>query len=450
MAVKHRNSGSSSGSGSDQKSHAMKLWILCTVPFIMVLGNSMLIPVMPKMMGVMHLSLFQVGLVITMFSIPAGIIIPVAGALSDRVGRRVIMTPSLILYGLGGLGAGFSAWLFPHPYPWIMASRLLQGIGAGGTYQLAMAVAGDMFESKKRASALGMLEAANGLGKVVSPIAGSVLALAIWFLPFFAYGVLSFPVAALIWFIIKEPSNTRAKGGVGQYWKGLKHTFATKGTSILTTFLGGAVVLFVLFGVLSYLADILEKNFHYGEIVRGLLIAIPVMASAITSYISGTVLQKKIASWARRIVVVGMGLIAVAMGLEPLFVTRNVGWALAVLVFQGIGTGSVLPSINTMVTSATTSKERGVVTSLYGSVRFFGVAMGPPLFSMAMTHRYIIFWAAAALAVATALLSWFLIDEQKMLPKKMRGGGGSEPGKPHKTHHRMKTHRPHKSREKLS
>lgn len=416
MAVKQRTS----GGGSDEQSHAMKLWILCTVPFIMVLGNSMLIPVLPKMMTVMHLTLFQSGLVITLFSIPAGIVIPFAGALSDRIGRRVIMAPALILYGLGGLSAGFSAWLFPHPFPWILGARLLQGIGAGGTYQLAMAVAGDMFQSRKRASALGLLEAANGLGKVVSPIAGSALALAIWFLPFFAYGLLSFPVAALIWFFIREPANKKAQGGVGRYWKGLKHTFATKGSSILTTFLGGAVVLFVLFGVLSYLADVLEKLFRYGEITRGLLIAIPVMASAITSYLSGTVLQKKLAQLARRIVVMGLFLIAAALVLEPFFITKNVVWALVVLGFQGIGTGSVLPAINTMVTSATTSKERGVVTSLYGSVRFFGVAMGPPLFSMAMTHRYIIFWTVAGLTIATALLSFFAINERKMLPGTMK------------------------------
>ncbi len=425
MAVTSRNA---SGGGSDTKSHALKLWILCTVPFIMVLGNSMLIPVMPKMMAVMHLTLFQVGLVITMFSIPAGIIIPLAGALSDRIGRRIIMGPSLIIYGLGGLAAGVSAWLMPHPYPWIMGSRLLQGIGAGGTYQLAMAVAGDMYQSGKRASALGLLEAANGLGKVISPIAGSALALAIWFLPFFAYGMLSFPVAVLVWFVIKEPSGKKAKGGVSRYWQGLKYTFRQKGGSIFTTFLGGAVVLFVLFGVLSYLADILEKGFGYGEIVRGMLIAIPVLASAITSYVSGTVLQKKIVSWARRIVVLGLGLIAAALVLEPLFITKNVAGTLVILVFQGIGTGSVLPSINTMVTSATTSQERGVVTSLYGSVRFFGVAMGPPLFSLAMTHRYTIFWAVAGLTAATALLAFFAINERQMLPKTMtQNHGASRP-----------------------
>jgi ACDE family multidrug resistance protein len=195
-----------SATHAEAMSHRGKLWILAMVPFIMVLGNSMLIPVLPKMMAVMHLSLFQVGLVVTVFSIPAGLIIPFAGALSDRIGRRVIMAPALVVYGLGGLAAGFAAWLLPHPYPWIMVGRVVQGIGAGGTYQLAMAVIGDMFPGSGRAGALGALEAANGAGKVASPIAGSALALVIWFLPFFVYGVLAIPVAAAIWWVLKEPA----------------------------------------------------------------------------------------------------------------------------------------------------------------------------------------------------------------------------------------------------
>ncbi|MDI9458419.1 MAG: MFS transporter, partial [Bacillota bacterium] len=50
----------------------------------MVLGNSMLIPVFPQMKKAMDLTQFQVGLIVTFFSIPAGILIPLAGFLSDR------------------------------------------------------------------------------------------------------------------------------------------------------------------------------------------------------------------------------------------------------------------------------------------------------------------------------------------------------------------------------
>lgn len=61
---------------------------LGAVPFIMVLGNSMLIPVLPEMQKQLGITQFQTSLVISMFSIPAGLAIPFAGFLSDRLGRK--------------------------------------------------------------------------------------------------------------------------------------------------------------------------------------------------------------------------------------------------------------------------------------------------------------------------------------------------------------------------
>lgn len=397
-----------------------KLAVLSLVPFIMVLGNSMLIPVLPKMMAVLHISLFQAGLVITAFSIPAGVVIPLAGALSDRVGRKVVMVPALAVYGLAGLMAGAASWITPHAYAWIIVFRIVQGIGAGGTYQLAMAVAGDIYQSRARARALGLLESANGLGKVVSPIAGSAVALVIWFAPFFVYGLLSFPIAAAVWWVIREPAQKPSTGSFSQYWQGIRRVFRRKAPSIAATFLAGSAVLFILFGVLSYLADVLEKQYGISEFPRGLLIAVPVLFSAITSYVSGTILQKRLARWARPVVAGGLALIAVAMVAEA-FLGNPYG-AMAALIVQGVGTGATLPSINTLVTSATRTAERGVVTSLYGSVRFFGVAMGPPVFALAMTHRPAIFLGAAGLALLTALIAWFVISERTMLPHSLRAG----------------------------
>jgi ACDE family multidrug resistance protein len=178
-----------------------------------------------------------------------------------------------------------------------------------------------------------------------------------------------------------------------------------------------------LFGVLSYLADVLEKNFGVAELPRGFLIAIPVAASAATSFVAGTTLQRQIAGWAKPMVTGGLSLIALAMAVEPFFATTVPAWALVILVLQGIGTGAVLPAVNTLVTSAVTRKERGVVTSLYGSVRFFGVALGPPAFSLAMGHRFAVFWSAAALALAAGAVAWWFINAQEMLPARLRQAG---------------------------
>ena len=124
------------------------------------------------------------------------------------------MAPALIIYGLGGLIAGVAALLLKQPYPVLLGGRIVQGIGAGGTYQLAMALTGDIFQSKERTKALGLLEAANGLGKVVSPIAGAALGLIIWFAPFFVYGILAIPIALAVWFIVKEPEGSKSSSHV--------------------------------------------------------------------------------------------------------------------------------------------------------------------------------------------------------------------------------------------
>ena len=186
--------------------------VLAAVPFVMVLGNSMLIPVFPQLKRAMDLTQFQVGLLITVFSIPAALVIPFAGVLSDHIGRRKVIAPALAVYGLGGLIAGGAALLLEQPYGVVLAGRIVQGVGAGGTYLLAVALAGDLFTGSGRTKVLGVLEAANGVGKVVSPILGAAVALIVWWAPFFVYGVLALPVALLVWFVIDEPPVEQGRG----------------------------------------------------------------------------------------------------------------------------------------------------------------------------------------------------------------------------------------------
>ncbi|KUK41053.1 MAG: Major facilitator superfamily MFS_1 [Clostridia bacterium 62_21] len=71
----------------------------------------------------------------------------------------------------------------------------------------------------------------------------------------------------------------------------------------------------------------------------------------------------------------------------------------------GIGTGLTLPCLNTIITSTTDTEKRGLVTALYGGVRFFGVAAGPPLFSLLLTSgRMAMAWTFGSAAAVVALL----------------------------------------------
>lgn len=391
------------------------LLTLSIIPLLMVLGNSMLIPVLPAIRSELNISQLQVSLLITLFSIPAGIVIPISGVLSDRFGRKKVIIPSLLLYGAGGLLAGFSS--AAGSYPIMLAGRILQGIGAAGTAPIAMALVSDLYRGEKRSKALGILEASNGMGKVLSPILGAMLALIVWYAVYFAFPVLIVPSVIALWMFVKEPERTGKVPPISQYRNHLKKIRKRQGKWLLVAFLAGAVTLFILFGVLFYLSDILEAKYRVNGILKGLILAIPLLAMCSSSYWTGGHIRQKTRKM-RFFIGSGLFAISLAMAVIPFF--SNTYVLLGLLVLIGVGSGTVLPSLNTLITSAVGSEERGIVTSLYGSVRFLGVAIGPPVFGILENQRFLLFLGASALAALSGVLALKTLRPTGFL----RGKGG--------------------------
>lgn len=411
--------GSTEGNAQKSLEIAEVPWMFAAilgVPFLMVLGNSMIIPVFPKMQEVLGVSRLQVGLLITLFSIPAGVFIPFAGFISDRIGRKSVIAPSVLAYGLGGLIAGTAALALEHSYWVIIAGRIVQGLGAAGMAPVAMALVGDLFTGKQRGTALGVLEASNAFGKVASPILGSVVALVAWWAPFFLYGVLSVPLAAAIWFLVEEPPIAKQAPALGRYYQVLKRVMATKGLALVVAFFAGMAVLYVLFGTLFYLSEFLEKRYHMEGVMKGVGLAAPVAALSLVSFLTGRYLQ----SMNNRHLLVAGGLVVAAVGLILIGIIKNTVVFFGAVILMGLGSGFVLPTLNNLITSSVAMEERGIVTAVYGSVRFFGVALGPPLFGLLLKNgRLLTFATAAGVSLLAALVAFFWLGGLS------RGTGGA-------------------------
>ena len=227
-----------------QKHKGLTIAAISSIPLILVLGNSMLIPILPKMKSELGITQFQTSLLISVFSISAAIMIPILGYLSDRFSRKAIVIPALILYGSGGILAGSAAAWFDQAYTWILAGRVMQGIGAAGTTSMAMALTGDLFKGGEQSKVLGLVEASNGFGKVVSPIIGSLLALLVWYAVFFAFPLFCLASILLTMFFIKEKKSNKEPTPIGEYVKGLVSVFKAEGRWLFVAYLAGATCLF--------------------------------------------------------------------------------------------------------------------------------------------------------------------------------------------------------------
>jgi ACDE family multidrug resistance protein len=387
-----------------------KIWefiAIATIPLVLVLGNSMLVPILPELQTQLGISRFQSSLVITLFSLTAGIVIPISGYLSDRYSRKGVIIPSLIIYGAAGVLAGFGAvW---KSYTIVIIARAIQGVGAAGTAPIAMALVGDLYKGATESKALGLTEASNGAGKVLSPIIGTLFALIVWFAPFFAFPFFCLLSLLAVIFILKEPKQKKEPQKLKAYIGQIGSILKEKGRWLITSFFAGSLALFILFGVLFYLSSILEEDpYNIDGVKKGLILAIPLLGMVVTSYTTGALIKKNgtLMRW-----LMNIGLIVMTLSLSAaIYLHHNLYVFIGFLTLSAIGTGLLLPCLNTMITGSVQKEQRGMITSIYSSLRFIGVAFGPPIFEWLMKiSTEMVFIVVASLALLTLGLVFFLI-----------------------------------------
>jgi ACDE family multidrug resistance protein len=392
---------------SKTKGQIWEFIAIASIPMVLVLGNSMLVPILPQLQSQLGISRFQSSLVITLFSITAGLIIPISGYMSDRFSRKSVIIPSLIIYGAAGVLAGFGAiW---KSYTIVIIARAIQGIGAAGTASIAMALVGDLYKGATESKALGLTEASNGAGKVVSPILGSLLALWAWFAPFFAFPIFCLLSLLAVIFILKEPKKSNEPPKLGAYIHQIGSILKEKGKWLIPSFFAGSLALFILFGVLFYLSNILEKPpYDIDGVKKGFVLAIPLLCMVVTSYTTGALIKKN-GTLMRWLMNIGLIIMTVSLALT-IFFFENLYMFIGLLSLSGIGTGLLLPCLNTMITGSVEREQRGMITSIYSSLRFIGVAFGPPIFEWMMKiSNQIVFITVSSLAFITLGLVFFLI-----------------------------------------
>lgn len=168
-----------------------------------VMGWGLIIPVMPKLIsqlkGIPVNQASSYGaLLLTAYAITQFLFAPLIGNLSDKYGRRPVLLSSLL-----GFAVDYVFLALAPKYEWLFLGRIIAGI-TGASFTTAAAYIADVSTPETRARNFGVIGAAFGLGFVIGPALGGLLAGLGLRAPFYAAAILCLLNALYGFFVLPE------------------------------------------------------------------------------------------------------------------------------------------------------------------------------------------------------------------------------------------------------
>ncbi len=144
--------------------------ILFLTVFLDLVGFGIIVPFLAYYTESFGAGAVAVGLLMSSYSLAQFVFAPIWGRVSDRVGRRPIL-----LLGLAGSVAGFTLFGLASTLAMLFVGRIAMGV-FGATIPTAQAAVADVTAPEDRAKGMGMIGAAIGLGFILGPALGGILA----------------------------------------------------------------------------------------------------------------------------------------------------------------------------------------------------------------------------------------------------------------------------------
>jgi MFS family permease len=177
----------------------LTLAILSSTLLTVFFSETMLLPAIPEIIQEFKIPYGTAAWIFSAYLIVAAVMTPVAGRLSDLYGKKKVLLTLLAIY-IAGLTAGG----FADSIPFLLATRIIQGVGLAAV-PAAFSLLRDTFPPAKLAIAIGVFGSAYSAGSVVGLLAGaSIIQNFGWHATFLAIVPFSALVTLMIARFVKE------------------------------------------------------------------------------------------------------------------------------------------------------------------------------------------------------------------------------------------------------
>ncbi|MES2604295.1 MAG: MFS transporter [Pseudomonadota bacterium] len=229
--------------GAWDTGYEWKIILLLSLTFGLVGLDRFILPVLfPNMMEELGLTIEDLGNLVGILAIFWGISAFVMGFLSDRVGRRKVLVPAIIIFSLMSAFSGMVGGLVG-----LLLIRAVMGLAEGPVASTGVAVAVEASHPKRRGMNNGIFQCMISLfGNAIGPIiATQLLLVTTWRNVFMLVGIPGLIMAVAMWFVIREPATVTATSTVARPSFGSIFAHRNVGLAMLTLMcaMGGVFVM---------------------------------------------------------------------------------------------------------------------------------------------------------------------------------------------------------------
>jgi len=384
-----------------------------------VMGWGLIIPVMPRLIselkgiGINEASPYGAWL-LSAYAITQFIFAPVIGNLSDQYGRRPVLLISLFGFGIDYLFLAIAP-----TYGWLFAGRIIAGI-TGASFTTGAAYIADISTPATRAKNFGMIGAAFGLGFVIGPALGGLLADFGVRAPFYAAAGLCLLNFLYGYFVLPESLSKENRRSFE--WKRANPFGALKFLRKRPGIGGLALTYFLIYlaaqAVQANWSFFTIYQFGWTEKLVGLSLAVvgitvSAVQGGLTRFINPRLGNEKS---------IYTGLFLYTIGLV-LFSFATEGWMMFVIIVPYCLGGIASPALQATLAGHVPPNEQGELQGTLTSLMSLTIIIGPPimnnLFNYFTTTKApfyfpgIPFFLAAILMLVSLIITWRVLSKER-------------------------------------